>query len=88
MIKKIAKVLKEKGVTKAGLFGSYARGEETSTSDVDILVKLKSSQDLFDLVSIERELKIVIKKKVDLVTYNGLNPKIKSQILTEEVKII
>ena len=36
---KIVKVLKKHGIKKAGVFGSYARGEQKKKSDVDILIK-------------------------------------------------
>ena len=83
---KIIKVLKKHGVKKAGIFGSYARGEQTKKSDVDILIEFNGS--LLDLVGIERELIISLKKKVDLITYRGINHLLKNRILNEEVKII
>ena len=52
---KIIKILKQKGIKKAGIFGSYARGEQTKKSDVDILIEFNGS--LLDLVGLEMELK-------------------------------
>ena len=52
-------ILKDKKVKRAGLFGSYARGEQKKDSDVDILIEFDGS--LLDLVRVERE----IKKKLD-----------------------
>lgn len=43
---KIIPILKKNDVIKAGIFGSYARGEETKNSDLDILVKTKKSMSL------------------------------------------
>src|SRR3989338_10163695 len=65
----IIKILKKEGIKKAGIFGSYARGEQKKNSDVDILVEFNGS--LLDLVGLEIELKKILKKKVDLVTYGG-----------------
>ena len=45
--KKIEPLLRERGVSFAGLFGSRARGEERADSDFDILVKFKTPQSLF-----------------------------------------
>ena len=82
----IVKVLKKHGVVRAGIFGSYARGEQKKNSDIDILIKFNGS--LLSMVKIERELKESLGKKVDLLTYNGIHPLLKERILKEEVKII
>lgn len=83
---KIIKVLKRYGITKAGLFGSYAKGEQKKNSDIDILIEFNKS--LLTLVRIEMELKEKLKKKVDLLTYRGINPLLRERILKEEIKII
>ena len=88
MIKKIAKVLVANDVVKAGLFGSYARGEETVKSDIDILVKFKGRKSYFDLVTLEEELQKLTDKKVDLLTYNAVHPLLKKSILEDEVTIL
>lgn len=89
-IKKIiVPILKKNGVVKAGIFGSYARGEQKKRSDIDLLIEVKRRKfSLLDLVGLEIELKKVLKKKVDLLTYNGLSPYLKQRILAEEVRII
>ena len=83
---KIIPLLKEKGVTKAGIFGSYARGEQTKDSDIDILVEIKGS--LFDLANLELEIEKRLMKKIDLLSYKGISPYLKDKILSEEVRII
>jgi len=72
---KIIKVLKDNDIVKAGIFGSYARGEQKKNSDIDILIEFNGS--LLDLVGIEMELKKALKKKVDLLTYGGIHPLLK-----------
>ena len=84
--KEIVKILKKHHIKKAGIFGSYARGEEGKRSDVDILVDFNGS--LLSLVRIERELKENVGKKIDLLTYKGIHPLLKKRILKEEVKIL
>ncbi len=56
------------GPERIGLFGSFARGEEHSESDIDILVKFKETISLLDLVKIHNELSLKLGKKIDLVT--------------------
>src|SRR3989338_1818323 len=84
----IVPILQKNGVTKAGIFGSYARGEEKSNSDVDILIELEKGKDLFDVVGLKYELEKKIKRKVDLVEYCTIHPKLKDQILQEEVRVL
>ncbi len=87
-IKKIiVPILKRNDVVKAGIFGSYARGEEKKKSDVDILIRYGKSKSLLDLVHLERELKKKLKIKVDLLTYHSVHPLLKERIRREEVKI-
>jgi predicted nucleotidyltransferase len=87
MIKKIVKILKKNSIKRAGIFGSYARGEQKKNSDVDILVELGKPMG-FDFVGIQFELEDELGKKVDLVTYNSLHPLLKDRILNEETKIL
>jgi len=86
--KKILPILKKNKVKKAGIFGSYARGDYNKNSDIDILVRVNSEWSLLDLVGLELELKKILGKDVDLLTYNGIHPLLKNIILKEEIRII
>jgi predicted nucleotidyltransferase len=91
-LKRIAKIvvpiLKKNGVVKAGIFGSYARGEAKKRSDVDILIKQKGKKSLLDLVHLQFQLEDKLKKKVDLLDYSAIHRYVKEGILNEEVRII
>ena len=71
------------GVSYAGVFGSFARGEATESSDVDILVRLDEPMSLFQLVRFERELSEKIGRPVDLVTEDALNPLMWDEVLRD-----
>jgi uncharacterized protein len=86
--KPIVDVLKKRGVKRAGIFGSYARGEENKRSDIDILIEPVKGMSLLDIVMLELLLKKILKRKIDLLTYNGISPYLKENILAEEVRII
>ncbi len=86
--KEIAPALKRNGVVKAGLFGSFARGEARKKSDIDILVEFKGRKSLLDLVGLQIELEEMLKRKVDVITYKSLHPLLKERILKEEVRIL
>lgn len=83
---KIKKILKENHIARAGIFGSYARGEERKNSDIDILIEFKGG--LLALIRLEKELEKRLRKKVDILTYNGISPLLKKRILQEEVRIL
>jgi uncharacterized protein len=84
---KIVKILKKNGVKKAGIFGSYARGEEKKNSDIDILIEPPKNIG-FGFAGIEIELEDELKKKVDLVSYRAIHPLLKKRILKEEIRLI
>ena|SRR5215469_12695979 len=85
---KILPILKEAGVTRSALFGSYVRGEENETSDIDILVDYPESKSLFDFVGTKMELEDALGKKVDLVEYKTVKPRLKDYILSEQLQIL
>ena len=89
-IKKIiVPILKKNDVVKAGIFGSYARGEQKKGSDVDVLIKYgKKRKSLLDLVGLKLELEDKLGKKVDLVEYSIINSLLKEKIKKEEVKVL
>ena len=72
----IAEYFKTQPVLKAWLFGSFARGEETEDSDVDVLVKFDRSLPigLFAYSRMHRELEERLGRKVDLVEEGTLRP--------------
>lgn len=61
-------IFEKYGLKYVGVFGSYARGENTEKSDIDILFKTGKTLSLFDLVGLKDELSDVLQKKVDLVS--------------------
>jgi len=86
--RKIVPILKRYKIRRAGIFGSYARGEAKRGSDVDILVKVPRRFSLLDLAGLELELERYVRKNVDLLTYKGVHRLLKERILKEEVKIL
>lgn len=86
--KLIIPVLKEYGVKKAAIFGSVARGETRSDSDVDVLVETREDMGLFEFSGLKQDLESILKKKVDLVEYRVIKPAIKEEILRDQVPIL
>lgn len=91
-LKKILQVHKrilkdEYGVIEIGLFGSYTKGDQKISSDVDILVEFEKAVDLFTFVQLKNHLSDLLGVNVDLVEKKALRPKIGKRILNETVYI-
>jgi predicted nucleotidyltransferase len=84
---KIVEILKRNGVKKAAVFGSFARGEEKKSSDIDILVEVPKKMSLLGFIRLEFELEEKLKRKVDLVEYGCLHPLLKDQIMKEQIPV-
>jgi len=85
-MKKELPYLKEKfKVRSIGIFGSYVRGEQTKTSDIDMLVEFEAPVGFFKFIDLEDYLSEKLRVKVDLVTPDALKPLIKSHIIEEAV---
>lgn len=82
---KIEPLLREQPISYAGVFGSFARGEEDQDSDIDILIRLKPNNtfSLFDLVGLQSELTDRIGRKVDLFTENGIDKYIRKYVMRD-----
>jgi predicted nucleotidyltransferase len=74
-------------VKEIGIFGSFVRGEEKDTSDLDILVELERPVGLIKFVGLQNYLSDELGENVDLVTKSALKPRIKKNILSEVVYI-
>ena len=85
---KVQQVLRKRGVVRAGVFGSVARGEQTDGSDIDFLVELEKGRTLMDLSGLRLDLADLLGCDVDVVTANALHPRLKDRILGELVPIL
>ena len=78
-------VLRQHGVRRAGVFGSFARGEQTPASDVDLLIEPDAGATLFTLARLEMALEELLGHPVDLITFNALEtsarPRLRERIL-------
>ena len=76
--------LRELGVKKVGLFGSFVRDEQTGESDVDLLVQFEPDKKTFDnFMNLSELLEELIQRRVEIVTTEALSPYIGPHILRE-----
>jgi predicted nucleotidyltransferase len=90
MTQQIAEYFKTQPVLKVWLFGSFARGEQTPESDVDILVKFDRTSThigLFTFGRMHRELEEKLGRKVDLVEEGTLRPAVQ-RTANRDIKVI
>jgi hypothetical protein len=83
----IISILVRHGIKKILVFGSYARNEATSNSDLDLIVEFPEGSSLLDHIGIEFELSETLKMKIDLLSQNGISPYIKDKIMKEAIVI-
>jgi predicted nucleotidyltransferase len=69
------------------IFGSFARGEQTVKSDLDILVTYSGTVSLFTIYDLKQYLKRKLRIKVDVISKEFLNKYIKDQVLKEAVAV-
>lgn len=82
-LNEISAVCKKDDIIFVGIFGSFARGESTIDSDIDLLVRFSRKKSLLDLVRVERELSTLFGRKVDLLTEASISPYLKDKIKRE-----
>ena len=81
--------IRQLGVRRLALFGSVARGEAGSNSDVDLLVEFIPGQKTFDrFMALSDVLETVIGRRVELVTVEALSPFIGPHILAEAADVL
>ncbi|MBR3700009.1 MAG: nucleotidyltransferase domain-containing protein [Bacteroidales bacterium] len=86
MIDMIREYFRTQPVLRAWLFGSFARGEETPDSDIDILVDLDYSKPIgLEFVQMQLDLMELLRKPIDLVSSRGLSKYIKPYIDKDKV---
>ena len=75
----------EFGVVNIGLFGSFAKGEQTADSDIDILVEFEEGANLLHLVGLSLFLEEKLNVPVDIVPSDTLRKEIREDVLKEAI---
>ena len=82
---RIYPICKEYGVNKVFIFGSYARGEATYNSDIDLHIEKGDIKNLFQMCGFREDLKAVLGKEVDIVSVIPKNINFRQALLDEEI---
>ena len=85
---RVLPVLKKADVSRSELFGSAARGDWLDGSDYDILVEMKENATLIEFAKLKTALERALSAKVDLVTYDAINDRLKPYIQKDILRIL
>jgi predicted nucleotidyltransferase len=85
--KEILGIAARHGATRVRVFGSVARDQADSKSDVDFLVDLEAGRSLFDLGGLLMDLREARGRDIDVVTENGLQERMRRKVLDEAVSL-
>lgn len=83
----ILRLARVHGARNVRIFGSRARGEATSDSDLDLLISLESGRSLLDIVGLKQDVEDLLHCSVDVVTDRALSPYIRERVLEEAVPL-
>ena len=83
----ILRIAAKYGASNVRIFGSVARGDDRSDSDVDLLVDLAPNRGLLDHAALWLELEALLGCKVDVATEEGLKARIRDRVLREAVPL-
>jgi predicted nucleotidyltransferase len=86
--KLILPVLERYFIKRAAIFGSLAKNELKSGSDIDLLIEPGKDFTLFKMLELEREISDITKRRVDLVEFSAIKPSIKNEVLLSSISIL
>jgi predicted nucleotidyltransferase len=84
---RIREIARRHGATSVRLFGSFARGEASATSDVDLLVDMEPGRSLVDLIALQHELEALLGRDVDIATTRSLSSYIRESVEGEALEL-
>lgn len=85
--RKLTELCRTNRISRLVLFGSVARGEATSSSDIDLIAELPDDATLVDMVRLEREFSSALGRKVDLLTEESISPYIRERI-KDDIRVV
>ena len=85
--KQITQIARRYGARNIRVFGSYARGDATTTSDLDLLVDLAPGKSLFDLGGMLYEIGQALGIPVDILNEDSLDPDFRDRIKRDAIPL-
>ena len=85
--KDIIRLCKERPVTFLGVFGSYARNDQTQDSDIDVLIDYTKEMSYFDMCDFREDLEVLLEKRIDLVPRKTLKASIQNNVFRDLIVV-
>ena len=85
--RQILQIAEKHGTSNVRLFGSLARGEGDDASDIDLLVTFEEGRSLLDHAALILELQDLLGCQVDVVSDQGIKPRIRQRVLDEAIPL-
>jgi predicted nucleotidyltransferase len=83
----ILRLAARRGSRNLRVFGSVARGENDSNSDIDFLVDLEPGRSLLDLGGLQRDLEELLTSRIDVVSSRGLRDRVREKVLRDAIPL-
>ena len=83
----VRRIAAARGAANVRVFGSGGRGEQSVSSDLDLLVDMAEGRSLLDLIALSNDLEECLGVKVDVVTEASLSPYMRGRVLDEAVAL-
>jgi len=74
-------------VKELSLFGSFVRGEQGTSSDIDLLAEFEDNADLFDLMGLGLYLEEIFQRPVDVVPKRALRAELRESVLHQVITV-
>ena len=84
---RVLEIARQHGAERLRVFGSVARNEDGSESDLDFLVQMSPDRDLLDIIALSQELEELFHQKTDVVSDDELSPYLRDRILKEAIAV-
>ena len=75
-------------VKRAAVYGSFARGDSTDGSDVDLLIETSKPVTIFQILQLEIDISEITRRKTDIVEYAAIKDSIRERVLAEAIQIL
>ena len=85
--KEIDTLAQRHGASHIRVFGSVVRGDDTESSDIDLLIDMEKKRSLLDLVGFQQDFAKMVGRRTDVLTERALSPYLRERILSEAIDL-
>jgi len=87
LTKNLSTLREHYNVSELSIFGSVARNQATTSSDIDLLIDFSKTPGLFTYIELKHQLEDLLGAPVDLVTRKALKPQMRETIISEAIRV-